>query len=242
MTDGGSGAALASAPDALERIVRGARFAARGVLLESEGLDLLAATGLDTPRRFVVGNAAEFAARDLPGLPGERVVLKALSPAIRHKTELGALRIVANEPAALRAAAEELQSRLAAHELAGFLVCEFVPHAGGPGGEFLLGLRVTRDHGPVVTLGPGGIHAEPLAKELGEDAGVAIFSPALADRSGIERALARHLPARLATEPQRGRAPALAREALVAAIEGFLALRGAPSRSGSRNSKRTRSS
>lgn len=195
-----------------------------GPILEPEGLDLLEAAGLGVPRRVCVPDAAGIADWARLPVPGERVVIKAVSPAIPHKSELQAVAVVPARVEAVAAAAREMARRLERHGLDGFLVCEFVPHEPGPGNEFLLGLRETRDFGPVVTLGPGGVHAEFLARSLREGEAFAAFSPALEREGAIEAALARLPAVRLATEPQRGAPAKLPLAALADAVRALLAI------------------
>ncbi len=216
-----SGAAVSPASTPA-RLLEHARTRPEGVLLESEGMELLAALGFDVPKRGFAVNAAALAAWSESPVPGARAVLKAMSPKLLHKTEAGAVAIVENRIEALAAAAREMEARLAAHSLEGFLVCEFVPHTQGPGREFLLGLRHTRDFGPVVTLAAGGIHAEFLAKSLKADEAIAVFSPTLSRTRTIDETLARLAVARLATEPQRGQPPLVAREVLADAVRRML--------------------
>lgn len=205
-----------------------------GPVLEPEGLDLLEAAGVGAPRRALVKSAAEIAAWTAPPVPGERVVLKAVSPAIPHKSELQAVAVVPARIEALAAAAREMERRLERKGIECFLVCEFVPHEGGPGNEFLLGVRDTRDFGPVVTLGPGGVHAEFLAKSLRDGEVFAAFSPALERPGAIEAALARLAAVRLATEPQRGAPARLPMAALAAAVRALLDLARAAEAAGLR--------
>ncbi|MFN8586221.1 MAG: acetate--CoA ligase family protein [Candidatus Eisenbacteria bacterium] len=198
------------------------------VLLESEGMALLDALGFATPRREVVANADAIARWDASPLAGERVVLKALSPRILHKTDAKAVTVVANRVAALHEAAREMETRLAEHALEGFLVCEFVPHEAGPGREFLLGLRHTRDFGIVVTLAAGGVHAEFLGRALRAEQATAIFSPELDREDVLDAALDRFALARLAIEPQRGHRPLVFRSELVGAVRRLLAFARTP--------------
>lgn len=192
-------------------------------LTEPEGLALLEAYGFAAPRRMLLPDAASFATWAPPPWAGERVVLKAVSARIPHKTEAGAVAVIEAKAAAIQAAARQMERRLSAHALERFLVCEFVPHESGPGREFLLGLRATRDFGPVVTLAAGGVHAEFLARATRPDEAFAAFSPALDERA-IAPALESLALARLATRSQRGRPAWLAPEALTAAVRAMLVL------------------
>ncbi len=209
---------------ALDALLAAARHRDQGTLLESEGLAALDALGIRTPRRIEFADARAARIQTGPPLPGERAVLKALVPGLLHKTEAGAVRIVPNRPEAIAAAAAEMERRLSGRRLAGFLLCEFIPHQAGLGHEFLIGLRHSRDFGPVVTVGPGGLHAEFLASALSESGRLAVLSPALAAGDAIERALAGLAPARLATTGQRGQQAALAPGALAAVVRRFMRL------------------
>ncbi len=203
-----------------------ARLAERppGPVLEPEGLDLLEALGVGVPLRARVKDAAAIARWTQVPFPGERAVLKVVSPRILHKSDLGGVAVLPARVDAVAAAAREMEQRLAGHGIEGFLVCEFVPHESGPGNEFLLGCRDTRDFGPVVTLGPGGVHAEFLARALRDGEAFAAFSPALEGAHAIEEALSRLSAVRLATEPQRGAPARLPLAALADVVRRLLEL------------------
>lgn len=206
--------------------IRSALATPEQVLTEPEGFALLDALGVATPRRLVVSDAASFGSWDAPAWAGERVVLKAVSRRILHKTEHGAVAVVPARREALLEAARAMEQRLAGDALEGFLVCEFVPHETGPGREFLLGVRRTAEFGPVVTLAAGGVHAEFLARALRDDER---FVATLAGEpaAALEARLGESALVRLATEAQRGQPPRLALPALagVLAALGTLATR-----------------
>ena len=211
---------------AVGRILGAARFRAQGVLLESEGLALLEALGVRVPRHVTCFGAGAAAAVAEAMLPGERVVLKALVPGLLHKTEAGAVRILPNRRDAITAATATMERGLADRPLAGFLLSEFVAHEPGFGHEFLLGLRWSRDFGPIVTLAAGGLDAAFVSGALDAPGRLAALSPPAA-RGAVERAIDRLAPARLAVTGQRGRPPLLAREALIDTVERFVALAAA---------------
>jgi len=210
--------------EAARRCLARARTEDWGALLEAEGLALLDAIGVATPRRVRLAGAEAAEALPDPPLPSERAVLKVLAPGLSHKTEVGGVRVLPSRRLAVAAELAAMERRFAGHRVAGYLLEEFVPHEGGVGSEFLLGLQWTRDFGPVVTLGAGGIHAEFLARAFREGESLAVFSPELVRAGGIEDAIRRLLPARLALQSQRGRPPALALETLADAVHRFLAL------------------
>ena len=126
------------APDEVER------------LLGCYGLPLIESRPARTP------DEAAAAAAELSG----PVALKAVAPALLHKTELGAVALDLPGPEAVRETAERISARLAdaGHEPTGFVVQRMAP----PGVEMLVG--VAHDHlfGPVVACGAGGVTAEVM--------------------------------------------------------------------------------
>lgn len=127
----------------------------RGSLDEHEAKRLFARFGIPCVRESVVDGPAqaERAARELGG----RVVLKMLSAAITHKSDVGGVAVdLAPEAVGARLAsmAREVESR-AGIRPERYLVQEMV----GPGVELILGMR--RDAlGYAILLGMGGIAAE----------------------------------------------------------------------------------
>ncbi|GBD20185.1 Succinate--CoA ligase [ADP-forming] subunit alpha [bacterium HR28] len=99
--------------------------------------------------------AAQAAAR-LGGL----LVLKAVAPGLTHKTERGAVRLGLESPAAIEAAAREMQERLSRE---GFTALRFLVQRQVVGGvELLVGVTHDRHFGPVVVCGLGGVLVELL--------------------------------------------------------------------------------
>lgn len=131
--------------------------AARGALLdEAEARAVFAALGVPLAPAHLVTDLA-----GLSGIPWSLaypVALKAVSSALPHKTEAGAVALNLPDRGALRHAAREMIARLSAVPLAGLLVS---PMQHGVG-EALVGYRRDPQAGPVVVLGAGGILAELL--------------------------------------------------------------------------------
>ena len=192
--------------DILERLLRAADTDPPVAPTEADGLDLLEAYGIPVPMRVRVTDADGAPNIDVSRFPGDRVVVKVLSPAIAHKSDVGGIRVVARSADAVANAIEEMNTRLGDSGVTGWLVCEFVPHADTPGAQLLVSLRRTPDFGPLVCIGFGGIHAERLAATTREDRAIAVApadDPILMRHAQLARAAV--MP--LATESQRGRAP-----------------------------------
>jgi len=212
---------------AIRAILERARAAGRTMLLEPEGLALLAEAGIAVPRWHYLADTGpaddRVLAAVLADLPGDRVVVKVVSGNIVHKTEAGGVAIVPRDPAAVVAAIEAMRMRLG-DAVEGFTIAEFVDHDAGPGGELLLSLRWTDDFGPVVSVGAGGIVTEALSADLRPGREIAIVSPVLAPRDGLGATLSRATAVRLATTSQRGQPPRLALDRVTETVERLLGL------------------
>ncbi|MBP1632454.1 MAG: CoA-binding domain protein, partial [Acidobacteria bacterium] len=147
-----------------ESVVAAALGAGRAALTEAEAYVVAGALGIGVPVHRVIPPGG--AVPPLEALPGERVVVKVLAPAVAHKTERGGIAVVPRDGGAVGAAIEAMRRAFAGEEVLGWLVAEFVPHESRPGGEVLIGLRRTAEFGPVLVLGVGGVHAELLAPSL----------------------------------------------------------------------------
>ncbi|MCK6478968.1 MAG: acetate--CoA ligase family protein [Planctomycetes bacterium] len=212
---------------AVAGILAAVRADGREVLREAEGLALLGALGLRVPAHVGFRRPAEVDDASLASLPGPRVVVKVLSSSIAHKSDVGGVRVVDRAPAAVAAAMAAMEARIPPADVEGFSVHEFVPHSAEPGGEFLVGLRWTPDAGSVVTVGPGGIHAELLARALRPGRGIAVLSPSLADPARVGAALSGLAVTELATRPLRGRPARLDPAELRRTVAAFLELAAA---------------
>lgn len=91
--------------EAIDTLFSQAHGQGRDSLFEYEVYDLLKASGAETPPRCVLLERGDrLRDEQLAVLPGDRVVLKIVSPAIVHKTEVGGVRVTENRPDAIRSA------------------------------------------------------------------------------------------------------------------------------------------
>ena len=210
-------------PDAwLGCVLQAARAAGRTHLLETEGLAVARALGLEVPFHVQVESSREVKTISLSSFPGDRLVVKVLSPNILHKSDVGGVAIVPRESRAVTRAVREMERRFAGEEIAGFTLSEFIAHDASLGGQLLLGMRWTDDFGPVVTFGPGGIYAEFLSANLRTGRDVAILSPALASPERIEGAIALRAVTTLLTGGLRSQPARASLEALQELLATFL--------------------
>jgi acyl-CoA synthetase (NDP forming) len=119
-------------------------------LLAAAGFPLVPATLAAT-----VDDAAAAAERF--GFP---VALKAVIPAVAHKSDIGGVELGVGDPEELRVAAKRITDRVTAagHRQDGFLVSPMRP----PGVELIAGVVRNPVWGPVLAVGFGGVWAEVL--------------------------------------------------------------------------------
>jgi acetyl coenzyme A synthetase (ADP forming)-like protein len=126
-----------------------------GWLTTDEGRRLLAAAGIASAATRAVATANEaVAAADCIGYP---VALKAVGPALLHKTERNAVRLNLIDAAAVQAVARQFEAQFAG-EMSGMIVQRMVP--GGV--EMLVGAIQDPTFGPIVVCGSGGVLVELL--------------------------------------------------------------------------------
>jgi len=91
--------------DAITRLFSEAEQQGRDFLFEFETYQLLASSGAETPpRTHLLVKGSRPSDEELTAVPGDRVVLKIVSPAIIHKTEVGGVKVVAKTPDKIRSA------------------------------------------------------------------------------------------------------------------------------------------
>lgn len=139
----------------VKAILRAAREQGLRVLDEPSAKALLGCFGVATPARCVVRSAEE-----LQGLGALRppYVLKAVSPEIIHKSDVGAVRVGLRDARELGQVLVEVRDSLAAKSLRvpRWLVEEMVP----AGVECVIGGMVDPEFGPMVMAGLGGVFVE----------------------------------------------------------------------------------
>lgn len=127
--------------------------AAQGNLTERAAKRVLAAYGVPVVSEKLARTVEE--ARAAAKSFGYPVVMKAESPTILHKTELGVVKLGIADDAALERAYAEIQAAAKGHELRGVLVQPMIP-----GVEVIVGARIDPVVGPVVVVGSGGVLVE----------------------------------------------------------------------------------
>ncbi len=222
MTIGTSPKAETPPAPALE-ILRAVRAEDRAQLLEPEVLRLLETLGGPAPpaHLFLPAGVTPDAVA-LAALPGERLVLKLVSPDVVHKTEAGAVAFVRKDEAAVQDAIRTMNDRRpTGADVRGFLLSEFV-EGDGPAsfGELLVGVRATREFGPVVAAGLGGTDTEFLAERLRPGRAVAKAAALVTDPERFLELFRRTTSYEALSGNTRGGVPCVSDDAL---LDGFRA-------------------
>jgi acyl-CoA synthetase (NDP forming) len=192
----------------IDRIFEGAERDGRTFLFEHEVYGMLRLAGLAVPRFKFIPKGRAVGAKDLAGFKSEDLVLKIVAPLIQHKTDVGGVRFVKNRAAAVNAGLKAILAAVpgrfrewakaaspgalplsvdaVAADIRGVLVCEKVDFEKfGFGTEVLIGIRNTREFGPVLTVGAGGVEVEFLNERFKEGSAAAIASPHLLAKKDI---------------------------------------------------------
>ena len=131
-----------------------------GSLTEDEGREILSYYGIPIPKGGVSKNLEE--AKKIASKLGYPLVLKIVSPQIKHKTEAGGVKLnIRNEEQMVGAYQDIMRSTMNYKpdaEVKGVLVQEMVP----PGKEVIVGMTLDPQFGPMVMFGLGGIFVEIL--------------------------------------------------------------------------------
>jgi len=198
----------------ITRIFRSADNDGRNFLMEHEVYSILEDTGIKTPQYFFVKKDQKVNDRDLKNFKSQSLVIKVVAPIIIHKTDVGGIRFVKRNAAEINQACQEMMRTIPKkfrdwvmrfpeskekgvlsqekikEEIKGFLICEMVEYDHtGFGTELLMGSRNTREFGPVVTMGVGGVEIEYLSERIKEGKAVSISSSHLLERKDIIRIL-----------------------------------------------------
>lgn len=90
-------------------LFRSADSEGRNFLFEYEVYNLLANSGAETPPASnLLPRGARFSDEELTAIPGDKTVLKIVSPTIIHKTEVGGVRVVKKQASKIRSAVRSM--------------------------------------------------------------------------------------------------------------------------------------
>lgn len=156
--------------DAIDQLLRTAAADDRTALFEHEVYELIHHSGaVRVPRTVFVPKGANLPSGALKGLGGSRVAVKIVGTEIAHKSDQGGIAFVECTEAAVGPAIDKMMATDfgANAGVRGVVLCEYFEHGGtGFGNELFVGFRRTREFGPVLAAGLGGVHTEYFAAHL----------------------------------------------------------------------------
>ena len=227
----------------------------RDFLFEAEVYELIRLTGSETvPKYLFLPKAARLDYDQLHALPGEKVVLKIVSPMITHKSDLGGVRIVAKEPekvlSAVRGMLYEVTEKYAAQierhpahapkayrglsgdalteaiarDIQGVLIVQFMPCAATFGSELIISLRRTREFGMIISAGLGGTDTELYAERLRQGQAIVAASTAMTDGETFFRIYQETISYKVLAGLTRGHKRIVTDEQLRECFAAFIAL------------------
>lgn len=164
----------------IEKIFKKAKGEGRDFLLEQEGYFILNSLGLNTPEYIFIKEKKELKSEDLEKIPSEEVVLKIVSSKILHKSDVGGVVFLKKDFKEILKNISIMEEKF--KERDGFLICEKITYEKEFGREIILGVKYSRDFGPILTAGFGGIDTEFYAKNFKS---VSIFSSILFEEENI---------------------------------------------------------
>jgi len=154
----------------IESIVNAAWEQKRTSLYEHEVYEIIRASGAVRVPHSVFRTAGHaFTEQDLERLPGGRIVLKIVSPDLAHKSDVGGVRFVPRDLETVNRVRAEFTgiARQQGAVLAGVVACEYLEHGRASlGNELFVGIRASREFGPIIAAGLGGVHTEYLASVM----------------------------------------------------------------------------
>jgi len=198
----------------------------RSALFEHEVYRLLAAAGIArTPRHEVLANGVDPTQEVLASFTASRVVVKIVSNSIAHKSDVGGVAVVPNQPAAIRDACKSMLAKLSERDVAGVMLTEFIQaDATGAGSELLVGIRNTREFGMIISAGLGGIDTELFAASARRGQAVVSASTALTTAEEFLELFKPTLAYRKIAGLTRGGSPLVSDDALLECFGGFIRL------------------
>ena len=154
---------------AVERTLALAHEEGRRQLFEHEVYSIVQLVGAIAPPHHVFLTTEEMISEEaLARFPGDQVVLKIVSPDIVHKTEAAGIAFVRKDWETVRGEVTRLIERhRQGADVRGVLIVEYVERVRpGFGNELFVGVRATREFGPVIAAGLGGVDTEYLANKM----------------------------------------------------------------------------
>ncbi len=198
----------------INRVFRSAEDEGRNFLLEHEVYDILRQVGIKTANYLFVKKGEKVTQEDCDKFKKFALVVKVVNPFIVHKTDVGGIKFVERDAGKINRVCKTMLENIPRSfqdwmrkfpeakkgkrwtlkqiekEIRGFLICEMIEYdKTGFGTELLMGLRHSREFGPIATIGVGGVEIEYLSERIKEGKAVSIGSPHILFKKDIPRIL-----------------------------------------------------
>ncbi len=227
----------------------------RSFLFEHEVYELVRLSGSETvPKHIFIPKGTRLEPELFQDVPGEKIVLKIVSPYITHKSDIGGVRIVPKDPEHLLSAVrrmlyevpENYATQMArfpeyappvyrglkgeallsavARDIRGVLLCQYMPITSEFGSELLLSLRRSREFGMIISAGLGGTDTELYAASLRKGQAVVAASTAMTDGDTFFRLFQDTISYKVLAGKTRGHARIVTDEQLQECFAAFIAL------------------
>ena len=214
--------------NAIDDLVASVAADGRESLFEHEVYRLIRHSGaVNVPQTLFVPCGGKVGPSELDEFTGEQVVLKIVGTGIAHKSDLGGVVFVKRDAAAVsQAMADMLRIDFGPDAgVRGVVICQCFDHAGsGFGNELFVGFRTTREFGPVLAAGLGGVHTEYFAAHLRQ--GLAVAMALACQTSGEEffELFRRTVAYDLVAGQTRGYKRVVPDEGLIECFDAFVAM------------------
>jgi len=236
--------------DKADSILRKAADHGRFFLYEFEVYSLLAAIGIPTSR-FTIVKSPDGPFDKAGNLGSDRLVLKIVHPHIVHKSDVGGVAFVSagEVESGIRRMFAVVPKRqadiyLTRHEIpadykhlspeeftsafiadtVGVQVSTMIPAEPGFGSELFIGMRSTREFGPVINAGLGGLDTELYARDLRKGRAGITISPGVSDEAEFFSAFRETIAYETLTGKARGHEKLVDDDVIVDLLERFHAL------------------
>lgn len=154
----------------IEAIFEKAWNAGRKNLHEHEVYGILDLLEMETPYYRAVSESSEITVDLVNRFPGDRVVMKIISPDIYHKAKVGGVKIAHRNVDFVRYMYEKMVAEVGENvegaKIEGVLIAEYVDYSKDLGNETLISCKESFSFGPVVSFSKGGSDAEHFAKHF----------------------------------------------------------------------------
>jgi acyl-CoA synthetase (NDP forming) len=241
--------------EGVTRLFEQANTENRNFLFEYEVYELIRLIGSETvPRYFLLSKEARLDSEKLSAIPGDRIVIKIVSPFIVHKSDIGAIRIIPKKPEKVlstvrammyevpetyantiehhpeqapevyRGLREEALISAISRDIKGVALVQYMPGSSEFGNELIVSLRRTREFETIISAGLGGTDTELYAESLRKGQAVVAASTQMTDGKTFFRLYQETISYKALAGLTRGHKRTVTDEQLLECFSSFIAV------------------